>query len=72
MLQHLGHSPKLAASNFRLLGLLKQHLSEQQFMDEYDIVAVTTYLQVVDWDFFEKGFNVIVPHCDKCLNNCGD
>lgn len=67
MLQHLGHSPKLAASNFRLLGLLK-HLSEQQFVDEYDIVAVTTYLQVADWDFFEKGFDVFVPHCD----NCGD
>jgi hypothetical protein len=71
--QYPARSPNLAPIDLYLFGPLKWHLLGQQFLNDNDvIVVVTTWLQVLDQDFFAKGFNSLVSHWDKCLNMGGD
>jgi hypothetical protein len=63
------------SADFHLVGPLKQHLSRQRFVnyeDDNDVAAVMTWLQVLDQDFFAKGFGALVSCWDRCLNKSGD
>jgi hypothetical protein len=61
VLDHTTGSPSLAPSEFHLFGRLKRHLLGQRFVNDDDVAAISTWLQDLDHDFFEKVLNALVP-----------
>jgi histone-lysine N-methyltransferase SETMAR len=67
------YSPDLALSDFHLFLRPKKFLAGQRFLNDDDVTeAVKKWLSSQVATFYKEGIQKLVPHYDKCLNNCGN
>ena len=65
ILEHPPYSPDLAPSDFHLFPALQNHLSGHKYESDDDVKSQGT-------EFYDAGFNKLVPQLDKRLNLGGD
>ena len=73
VLKHPPYSPDLAPSDFHLFGPMKEHLQDQKFADDKEVMeAVQSWLKVTPKSFFLKGIRKLVNRWTKCVVKQGD
>jgi hypothetical protein len=59
----------LAHSDFRLFGLLKNHLGGRRCADDEEVeMEVQKWLRQQSKDFYAARFDTLVKRWDKCIN----
>jgi len=63
----------MAPSDFHLFGPMKEHLRDQKFADDDEVVeAVQSWLKATTKSFFLEGIRKLVERWTKCVAKQGD
>jgi hypothetical protein len=73
VLKHSPYSPDLAPSDFHLFGPMKEHLRDQKFADDNEVMeAVQSWLKAMPKSFLLEGIHKLVDRWTKCVAKQGD
>ena len=73
VLKHPPHRPDSAPSDFHLFGPIKEHLRDQKFADDNEVMeAVQSWLKATPKSIFLKGIRKLVDRWTKCVAKQGD
>ena len=73
VLKHPPYSSDLAPSGFHLFGPVKEHLWDQKFTDDNEVMeAVQSWLKAMSKSFFLEGNRKLVERWTKCVAKQGD
>ena len=68
MLKHPPYSPDLAPSDFHLFGPMKEHLRDQKFANDNEVMeAVQSSLKATPKSFFLVDIHKLVDRWTKCV-----
>lgn len=67
---HPPYSPNLSPSDFHLFPALKCHLGGKRFPSDEEVKTEVRNFCTEEW--YTHGFEWLVSHYDKCLNNFGN
>jgi len=73
ILPHPPYSPDLAPSDYRLFGLLKEHLGGKRFRNNEEVKQdVQEWIHWQPKDFVLSNIHKLPDHWRKCIANYGD
>jgi hypothetical protein len=69
---HPPYRPIFKPYDFLLCGFLKKHLAGKRFSTDADVKQSVTWLKIFDSGFCYAGIQILMPRCDKYLQDNGD